>query len=203
MAVTNTTLAEEGYIDKTLDGIWPGEKADRWTNDYDNRDQAVRGGVGTTLVKSGVVTLQNVITFYRPADVAPDSNGYRAMRNISIIQNLLHNYRLNFEGSKWKGITIVEDAGAVANINSRQKARDIGAVLDDLLALADVFAENAWIYTASYTKKRLQQGDCVSLRAGLTGFDIIFPVILSGEGGIYNSLITFDTSIAILTQGGN
>ncbi|OPZ34528.1 MAG: hypothetical protein BWY96_03105 [Spirochaetes bacterium ADurb.BinA120] len=203
MAVTNTILAEEGYIDKTLDGIWPGAKADRWTNDYDNRDQAVRGGVGTTLVKNGVVTLQNVITFYRPADVAPESNGYRAMRNISILQNLLHNYRLNFEGSKWKGITIVEDAGAVANINSRQKARDIGAVLDDLIALADVFAENAWIYTASYTKTRLQAGDLVTLRAGLTGFDIIFPVILSGEGGIYNSLITFDTSIAILSQGGN
>ena len=49
----------------------------------------------------------------------------------------------------------------------------------------------------------MQAGDLVTLRAGLTGFDIIFPVILSGEGGIYNSLITFDTSIAILTQGGN
>lgn len=202
MAVTNSVRAEEGYIDKVLDGVWPGDTADRWTNDYDNRDQAVKGGIGTTLVKSGVVTLQNVITFYRPTDVAPESNGYRAMRNISILQNLLHNYRLNFERSKWKGISIVEDTTAVSNINSRQKARDIDAVLDDLIALADVFAANAWIYTASYTKAQLQTGECVSLRAGLSGFDIVFPVILSGEGGIYNSLITFDTSIAILLAGG-
>lgn len=195
MAITNSTRAEEGYIDKVLDGIWPGEIADRWTNDYDNRDQAVQGGISTTLVKNGVLTLQNLITFYRPADVAPASNGYRAMRNISIIQNLLYNYRMNFEREKWKGITIVEDTTAISDTTSREKARDLDAVIDDLVTLADVFAGKAWLYTASYTKTALT----VSLRAGLTGFDIVFPVILSGEGGIFNSVITFDTSIAILT----
>jgi hypothetical protein len=154
------------------------------------------------MAKNGVLTIQNLITFYRPADVAPESNGYRAMRNISIIQNLLYNYRMNFERDKLKGITIVQDTSAVSNVTSRLKARDVGSVLDDLVALADVFAGNAWLYTASYTKSELQKGDKVSLRAGLSGFDIIFPVILSGEGGIYNSVITFDTSIAILLSGG-
>jgi phage tail sheath gpL-like len=199
MAVTNSIRAEEGYIDKALDGVFPGDTADRWTNDYDNRDQAVKGGVGTTLVKNGIVYLQNVITFYRPADVAPESNGYRAMRNISIIQNLLYNYRLNFDQVKWQGISIVEDTAQVTNVTDREKARDIDAVLDDLVALAVAFAGNAWIYNSSYTINELAQGDKVTLRAGLTGFDITFPVILSGEGGIYNSVITFDTSIAILT----
>jgi len=198
MAVTNSTRAEEGYIDKPLDGIFVGKIADRWTNTYDNRDQAVQGGVGTTLAKNGVLTLQNVITFYRPADVAPSSNGYRAMRNISIIQNMLYNYRLNFEREKWKGITIVNDTANVSDATSREKARDRDAVIDDLVALADQFAAKAWIYDASYSKKALS----VSLRSGLTGFDIVFPVILSGEGGIFNSLITFDTSIAILNAGG-
>lgn len=199
MAVTNSTRAEEGYIDKPLDGIFVGEIADRWTNTYDNRDQAVQGGIGTTLAKNGVLYLQNVITFYRPADVAPSSNGYRAMRNISIIQNMLYNYRINFEREKWKGITIVQDTANVSDATSREKARDTDAVIDDLVALADQFAGKAWIYESSYPKKALS----VSLRAGLTGFDIVFPVILSGEGGIFNSLITFDTSIAILSVGGN
>ncbi|RPI64779.1 MAG: hypothetical protein EHM48_00010 [Planctomycetaceae bacterium] len=202
MAVTNSTRAEETYIDKELVSIYPGVMADRWTNNYDDRDAAVRAGVSTTMAKNGVLTIQNLITFYRPADVAPESNGYRAMRNISIIQNLLYNYRMNFERSKWKGITIVEDTSAVSNVTSRLKARDVGSVLDDLVALADIFAGNAWLYTASYTKSELQKGDKVTLRAGLTGFDIIFPVILSGEGGIYNTVITFDTSIAILLSGG-
>ncbi len=201
MAVINSTRAEEGYINKTLDGMFVGEIADRWTNDYDNRDQAVKGGVGTTFAKNNILTLQNVITFYRPADVSPESNGYRPMRNISIIQNLLFNYRANFDRSKWQGISIVEDTTNVSNITDRLKARDVDAVLDDLVALADIFAGNAWLYNASYTKNQLQQGDKVTLRAGLTGFDIIFPVILSGEGGIYNTVITFDTSIAILLGG--
>lgn len=198
MAVTNSIRAEEGYIDKALDGIWPGATADRWTNDYDDRDIAVRGGVGTTLVKSSVVYLQNIITFYRPESVAPSSNGYRADRNISIIASMLNAVRLNFERDKWKGITIVEDTAKVANVTSREKARDVSSVIDDLLALADAFEENAWIYTARYTKENLS----VTLRDGLTGFDINLPVILSGEGGIYNTLITFDTSIAILLIGG-
>ncbi len=194
MAVINSTRAEEGYIDKTLDGVSPGEMADRWTNDYDSRDIAVKGGVGTTFVKNGVVTAQNIITFYRPASVNPSSNGYRPMRNISIIQNMLYNYRLNFERDKWKGITLVEDTAQVSNVTSREKARDIDAVLDDLVALADEFAGNAWLFQADYTKKNVS----VTLRSGLTGFDITFPVILSGEGGIFNSEIIFDTSIAIL-----
>ena len=84
MAVTNSVRAEEGYIDKKLSGVWPGSMADRWTNDYANRDQAVKGGLSTTLYKNGVVTMQNIITFYRPTTVAPSSNGYRAMRNFRI-----------------------------------------------------------------------------------------------------------------------
>ena len=202
MAVTNSTRAEEGYINKLLSGVFPGEVADRWTNDYDNRDQAVRGGVGTTLAVGTSLKLQNVITFYRPVSVAVESNGYRAMRNISIVQNLLFNYRANFDREKWQGISIVEDTTNVSTVIDRQKARDVDAVLDDLVALADQFAGKAWLYNASYTKSQLQAGDKVTLRAGLTGFDMTFPVILSGEGGIYNSVIEFDTSIAILLTGG-
>lgn len=198
MAVTNSTRAEEGYIDKPLDGVSAGSIANDWTPTYTNRDQAVQGGVGTSLVKNGVVTLQNVITFYRPAEVNPADNGYRPMRNISIIQNLLYNYKLNFEGEKWKGISIVEDVTKVSNMTDRVKARDTDAVLDDLIALADVFAENAWLYSSKYTKDMLATGNYVQLRSGLTGWDIIFPVIVSGEGGILNSTITFDTSIAVL-----
>lgn len=198
MAVTNSNRAEEGYINKTLDGVYVGEMADRWTNDYDNKDQAVRGGIATTLSKNGVLYLQNLITFYRPEAVAPSSNGYRAMRNISIIQNLLYNYRANFDREKWQGISIVEDTTAVSDVTSREKARDANSVLDDLVALAIQFSGNAWLYNSSYTISELQQGDKVTLRDGLTGFDITFPVILSGEGGIYNTVIEFDTSIAII-----
>lgn len=199
MAVTNQTRAQEGYIDKLLEGVWPGAVGDRWTNDYDNRDLAVKGGISTTLVKNKLyVYAQNIITFYRPTDVEPESNGYRPMRNISIIQNVLYNIKANFERTKWKGITICEDVTKVTNPTDSIKARDLDSVGDDIMLLADAFAGNAWIYTASYTKQNFS----VSLRAGLTGFDINMPIILSGEGGIYNTIVPFDTSVAILSVGG-
>lgn len=198
MAVTNSTRAEEGYINKTLDGMYVGEMADRWTNDYDNRDQAVRGGVATTLAKNGVLYLQNIITFYRPEAVAPSSNGYRSMRNLNLIANYLYNVRANFDREKWQGITIVEDTTRVSNVVDREKARDVNSVLDDLVAMIIDFEGRAWVYNSSFTISELQQGDKVTLRDGLTGFDITFQLIPSGEGGIYNTDILLDTSIAII-----
>jgi phage tail sheath gpL-like len=197
MARINSNRAEETYIN-AVTPFFAGDAADRWTDEYNNRDNAVKAGVSTTLIKSGNLTLQNIVTFYHPDSVPQSSNGYRAQRNISIVQNLLYNYGLNFEREKWQGVSIVEDKTAVTNITDREKARDTDDVLDDLVELAIQFAGNAWLYNSSYTIDELKLGDKVTLRSGLTGWDITFPVILSGEGGIFNSTIEFDTSIAIL-----
>lgn len=194
----NNTRAEETTINQNMGGFFGGDLGDRWTDDYDNRDLAIKAGISTSQVKGGILTIQNLITFYHPDSVAQSSNGYRSQRNISILQNLLFNYKANFAREKWKGITIVDDTGDVSSTISKQKARDIDSVLDDLVDLANVFAGLAWLFTASFTIEKLQEGGAVTIRAGVTGFDIIFPVILSGEGGIFNSTIEFDTSIAIL-----
>lgn len=198
MARINNTRAEETYIDVVLPGVYPGAVADQWTSDYDDRDSAVKAGISTTMMKSGAVVMQNMVTFYHPDSVTQDSNGYRAMRNISILQNLLYNYRANFARTKWQGVSIVADTSEVTDPVDREKARDIDSVLDDLTALTDAFVGKAWLYSDAYTKAELKAGTQVTLRSGLTGFDITFPVILSGEGGIYNSTIKFDTSIAVL-----
>jgi hypothetical protein len=110
---------------------------------------------------------------------------------------------LNFERDKWQQIAIYEDSAEVTDIMSKQKARDLQDVVDDLLALVDVYMEKGWLYNTSYTVSKLQEGGVVALRNGLTGFDIIgLPLIPPGEGGIYNSEIICDTSIAILSAGG-
>jgi hypothetical protein len=198
MARINNDRVAQHYVGIPLIGVHPGDKADRWTAQYDNRDTAVKGGISTTRVQNGVVTLQNVVTFYRPDNVPISSNGYRSMRNISIIQNLLHNIGLNFEQEKWQGISIVADAQKVVNTTDRQKVRDIDAVIDDLVALAKSFEGHGWIYEAAFTINRLKQSGAVSIRAGGTGFDNIFSVILSGEGGILDTVCEFDTSLAVL-----
>ena len=199
MALINQERAAQSYIGRPLPGVWPGDKADRWTSDYDNRDIAVKGGISPTKVVSGVVVLQNVVTFYRPVNVPVESNGYRSARNISILQNIIDNVRVNFSQEKWQGISIVSDVTRVGNATDRDKARDIDAVKDDLVALALAFENKAWIFEAAFTIDKLKEADAVVIRTGATGFDNTLSVILSGEGGILDTVTEFDTSIAILT----
>jgi phage tail sheath gpL-like len=198
MAVLHCTYPQVGLIDIPLDGVWPGIKSDRWTNDYDSRDIAVKGGLSTTLVRSGIVYLQNVDTFFRPVDIPVESNFFRQAKNISIDQNILYNWRQNFYGTKWQGIYIVEDTAKVTDPIAKQKARDIDSVKDDVIALIKAFYAKGWIYNTAYSLARFT----VTLRAGLTGFDIYCPFIPSGEGGIMNTDLAFDTSIAVLLTGG-
>ena len=106
------------------------------SDQYTARDTAVNSGVSPTVVRGGAVLLQNVVSFYRPDNVADTSNGYRSMRNISILQNILNDQLNNFRSERWQGISIVSDVALVSNSSSRQKARDINSVLDDDVALA-------------------------------------------------------------------
>lgn len=198
MARINNDRAAQSYIGTLMIDIDPGAKADRWTSDYDNRDTAVKSGVSPTRIQNGVVTLQNIVTFYHPDNVPVESNGYRSMRNISIIQNMIQNVRVTFEQEKWQGISIVDDVAKVGSTIDRQKARDIDAVIDDLTALARSFEDKAWIYTADFTIEKLKEIGAVQIRPGATGFNNILSVILSGEGGIIDTVIEFDTSIAVL-----
>lgn len=198
MARINQDRAAQHYVGTVLIGVDPGAKADRWTSEYNNRDTAVQSGISPTLVKNGVVTLQNVVSFYRPDNVPVASNGYASMRNISILQNLLYNIRINFEQERWQGISIVADTAQVVNTTDRQKARDVDAVKDDLVALAHAFAGRAWLYEAGFTVGKLKETGAVTIRQGGLGFDCVLSVLLSGEGGILNTVIEFDTSLTVL-----
>jgi phage tail sheath gpL-like len=196
----NNDRAAQSYNGQTLIGVIPGALADRWTKEYDSRDTAAKAGVSATTVEGNgsAVVLQNLATFYHPDSVPIASNGYRSARNISIIQNMLYNEVLTFSQEKWKGISIVEDVVKVANITDREKARDIDAVTEELIALVKSFESKAWVFTAAFTVSKLQEGGYVQIRAGGLGFNMILPVILSGEGGIFDTVTEFDTSIDVL-----
>lgn len=198
MARLNNDRAAESYVGKVLPNVYPGALADRWTRSYDDRDTAVKAGISTTVVEGGAVLLQDVVSFYHPDSVSDDSNGYRSMRNISIIQNLLDNIRSNFKAEGWQGISIVADVAKVTNPIDRQKARDLDAVLDDLVALAESFESRAWLFSAAFTVNKLKSGGYLAIRSGGKGFDMVFPVLLSGEGTIFNNEVHFDTSLSVI-----
>ena len=198
MARVNNTRAAQSYIGELLPGVIPGSAANRWTSSYDSRDTAVKAGISPTIIKSGAVYLQNVVSFYHPDNVPVSSNLYRSMRNISIVQNILNSITVNFSQAKWLGISIVADVTKVTNSVDAQKARDIEAVIDDLVALATSYESHAWIYTAAFTVGKLQEGGQVSIRAGATGFDATLPILVSGEGAILDTEVQADTSLAVL-----
>jgi phage tail sheath gpL-like len=200
MARVNNDRAEESYVGKLLPGVIAGRQVaigastGRWTDTYDNRDTAVKAGISPTIADAGfTVRLQNVLTFYHPDSVPVGSNGYRSMRNISIVQNLLNSVKTNFAQEKWQGISIVEDVSKVSNALSKDKARSTGSVITDLVALADSWASRAWLYNATFTKENLS----VEIRTGGIGFDSVCPVVLSGEGGILDTRVDFDTALTV------
>lgn len=199
MARISNIRAQETYGKQILPGILPGPSIDRWTDNYDSGlDLAIRSGVSTSQVKNNVVTIHDMVTFYRPEAVDPDSNGYRSMRNTSITQNKLFNIKRNFQNAKWQGITIVEDATIVTDLIDQEKARDTEDVKDDLLILNKLFAGKSWSFSESFFIERLKANpNLVSLRADGRGWDIVFQDIYSGEGGIFNTKIQFDVSLAI------
>jgi phage tail sheath gpL-like len=197
MARISNERPEQNYIDIILIGIDPGDKADRWTSSYNSRDTAVKAGISPTVVKSGEVVLQNVVTFYHPDDVPQTSNGYRSMRNIAVLQNILYNVALTFESEKWKGNSIVADVTKISSSVAREKARDISSVRDDLVSLVYSFEGLAWIYSAGFTINELKESGSISVRTGGDGFETVMKVVLSGEGNIFNTNVEFDTSIAV------
>jgi hypothetical protein len=143
--------------------------------------------------------MSDTLTFYHPDNVPLSSNGYRSQRNISITQNILFNEKLTFSQEKWKSISIVEDVQKVTNSTDKQKVRDRNAVLGECIALATSFEGHAWIFTAAFTIEKLQsEPDRIQIRAGGTGFDILLPVVYSGEGGIIDVVTEFDTSLSVL-----
>jgi len=205
MARINMTRAEQNYVNEVLPGVDPGYAAKqagtRFTDDYSVRNTLVSGGISPTVAQGASVKLQNVVTFYAAnTAVAATSNIYREMVNISKIQNITAATKLNFQSEKWQGYTIVDDVADVTNITSRQKARDVGSVIDDLVALSYSFAANAWIYTPAFPIAALKSGTAVQVRTGGDGFTIQLPLILSGVGNIIDATLDLDISLAVLSN---
>jgi phage tail sheath gpL-like len=183
-----------------LSGVLPGKGDDDWTKDQSSRDDAVKAGVSPTLVVGGAVECQNVLTFYHPLGVSSSSNGYKSQFSISKVRNITKNNFDNFNREDWKGATIVADITKVGDVAARLKVRDRKVVIGELQALLEAYENKGWIYTAQWSIDKLKnEPERVVLRAGTDGWTINMPVLLSGEANIFDVLVTFDTSVAILS----
>ena len=186
----NAELATNGYFGEILPGVIPG--ASRWTDTYTTRDTAVKSGVGTTMVKSGAVVIQNAITFYRPDDIPVSNNGSRSMRNISVLQNISYYVRNIWESAPWKDVIIVKNATDVYDPVAKRKAKDIQAVKNQILAMGNTMVKAGWIYSIDSIVEQLKDQTSVTVLPGGKGFKCYIAVILSGEGGNNDTTTMFD-----------
>ncbi len=192
----NDQLGQGDYVDGLLIGVQPGAIADRWTDDYDDRDIAVNNGIGTTLVKAGSVFIQDMVTFYRPASIPADSNGYRDFANISITQNILNSENVFFSNEKHKNLIIVADIAKVTDPVARLKVRDVATQMGFVIQLVKNWEAIGWIFSAEYTINKLKEGGFITVNVVGNGFTNRIPTIYSGKGKIMDTTTEFDTSFA-------
>lgn len=190
---TANNIVAQGYGDIALIGVHTGSTGERWTDNGDDRDTAVKAGIGTTLVQAGVVVLQDLVTMSRPASTPVPSNAYREIVNIVKWQNILNSLIEEFTKTKYQGAIIVDDTTLVAS-SIRPKAFDAQAIKDALYGLIDFWESQAYIFQGQFSKQNLT----VDIRVGADGFNNVIPLIASGVGKIFDNRVNADTSIAIL-----
>ena len=119
------------YGSIALSRTTPGTDADQWS--YEQRDAAVKRGCSTTMLRDGVVVLQDIVTPYAPLGEEPSSLRY--IVDLVRLQNVTYNVALEFEGPKWDGKPLIPDNQPTTNPEARTpKAAKaaMNAILDGL-----------------------------------------------------------------------
>lgn len=132
------------YAAQRATGLVPGPDADQWG--YVERDQAVKLGGSTVEIKDDVVTISDVVTFYRPeGDPTP---AYRFVVDICKVMQVIFNTALIFEADEWAGAPLIPDGQATVNPDARKPSSAKAA----LGGMFDSLALNAVISDAAYAK---------------------------------------------------
>lgn len=190
VAAVNQATPHASYVGIALEGHYG---IDRWTDDGTSREAAINSGISCTRVVGTTLTIDGMVTMYRPASIADNNNAYRSFRNISILQNVLNNHREVWASRP--SFTIVED---IATVKASEKpfVLDVDGVKDINLKMLTNWAEAAWLFESAVAIATQE----VTLREANNGFDIKLAIVLSGEGVVSNTLIYVDISLAVFTS---
>ena len=188
IAVLANNNPAHDYGSQPVSLITPGTDGQQWT--YAQRDQAVKGGSSTTIVKDGVVNISDVVTFFHPSgDELP---AYRFVVDIIKLQNVIYNLDLVFASSDWDGAPLIPDDQATSNRSARKPKAAVAAIaaVVDSLALGAILSDPAAI------KK--------TIIAGINGtnpkrLDAAVTVKLSGNAGIISLDLNFGFNFGAAT----
>ena len=139
IAVLANNTPPHDYGRRPLTGITPGTDAEQWT--YTERDQAVKAGSSTSMIRDGVVTLEDVVTFYHPDGEDPPA--YRFVVDIIKVMNVIFNIDLIFMSAEWDGAPLIPDNQVTVEPTAKQPKAVKAAVAEmiDGLALRAILAD--------------------------------------------------------------
>ena len=168
------------YRGRVLTGVIKGKDGDQW--DYNQRDIAWKAGVSSTVIKNGVVTLDNTLTFYHP-DGKPNPEYGKVIYTVKL-QNIIYNLDLIFNQPEWLKAPLIPD-GQVSSSPNARKPNDAVATLS---VLTDNLANQAIISDASFTKKNTT----ATIDGSNTNrVNTSYPVKLSGNWDIHSIDLLF------------
>jgi len=129
----------QDYGSQDATGLTPGTDGEQWT--YLQRDEAIKKGSSSIIVKDGVVNIGDVVTFFNPSgDPAP---AYRYVADIVKLQNIIFNLDLIFATPEWDGAPLIPDNQPTVNRLAKKPKSAVAAVasLLDSLGLNAIISD--------------------------------------------------------------
>lgn len=170
----------QDYGSQDATGLTPGTDGEQWT--YLQRDEAIKKGSSSIVVKDGVVNIGDVVTFFNPSgDPAP---AYRYVADIVKLQNIIFNLDLIFATPEWDGAPLIPDNQPTVNRLAKKPKSAVAAVasLLDSLGLNAIISDpttakaNTIAQINSQNPKRLDLSITVQLsgNANIISVDLNF-----------------------------
>ena len=99
IAVMANNIPSHDYGTLNLPELSPALDSVQWISSQ--RDTAIKAGLSTIKVVDSEVTISDVVTCYHPTGEEPPAYSY--VCDIIKLMNVIHNFNLEFESSKWAG----------------------------------------------------------------------------------------------------
>lgn len=175
----------------------PLDPAEDWTTflsggkAYNNRDTAVKAGLTPIIYLDGIAKPGDVNGFWSPQDNQNAPFKYQVNRWKSWNMQNIYNIYLNGEDNKDRPIV-----NSVAATKVSERAIDTDVIAAGLAQVTGVGENFAWIYEAAWT---IRNTTVTISSQNPDRFDIVIPIVLSGNNRINLGEIQIDRDPAVIS----
>ncbi len=178
--VANSSSPGTDYVGQIVDGIETGTDAQQW--DAAQRQAAVLAGMSTTIVRDGVIQIQDTISFHHPSGDPTPSDKY-VVDKCKVMQ-ILNDVKTEFDSAKWQAPPLIPD-GQTTTDRTAKKPEMAVATLQGMI--------NSWGLKAIISAPEVAKK---TITVGIDGsnhrrMNIFFQVQVSGNGGVISADINY------------